>query len=86
MLGIFASQRNLSEAVDENGNVTGTVRVQLSELTGNLENVLDMLSERLIGSAVGQDISYRAVGIEDDGTTLLLEVTLDPSVAQEDGE
>lgn len=65
---------------DESGFITGVVPIDLDTLVEDgfdYEQFLDAISERLTGSVLLQDISYRVVG--HDGNTLHIEVHGDPS-------
>lgn len=54
------------EFIDSDGRVYGVVAVTVGELTENaLEEVLDLLSTRLVGSEVLLDIQFEAVGVRD---------------------
>lgn len=71
--------------LDEYGYVTGCVAVETDEMIeGDLESFLDLISERLVGSSLGMDLSYRAVGV-DDGD-VVFEVTLDPSAVLDEAD
>ena len=48
-------------------------------IDNDFETFLDELSEKLIGRATLMDISYKCVGLENDGLTLLIEVNGDVS-------
>lgn len=59
---------------DENGYITGVVRVAFSEVVeNNIEGFLDILSERLLETDLLSELSYHVVGVEH-GATLLVEV------------
>lgn len=61
---------------DEDGFVEGVVPVSLSDAIDNdLEGFLDLISEKLVGSASLLDISYASVGSR--GTEILVSVTGD---------
>lgn len=60
--------------------ITGVVPVDLSDIIDNdLEGLLDIVSEKLIGSICLMDINYKCIGVENDGLTLLMEVSGDAS-------
>ncbi len=62
--------------------IGGVVEVELDEITRHtVEGFLDLLSERLIGNGLLQDIGYKVVG--HDGNWLHLDVSGDPSAAIE---
>lgn len=74
----------ITERLDEHGHVSGIVAIDLTDLIdGDLESVLDLLSERLVGSTLGMEIDYSPVHVQDDGV-LLMRVTLDPSMVLDD--
>ena len=64
----------IKRLTDDMGYITGTVRVDLSDIIDNdLEGVLDLLSELLTDTPVEvTDLTYKVVG--HDGDTLLIEV------------
>lgn len=67
----------LREGENTDGYVTGAVSVSPSDLIDNdLEGVLDILSERLTGTDLLEDISYRVIGAADD--MIHVEVTGNP--------
>lgn len=79
------TQDEMTSRLDENGYITGLVLVDLSELIDNeFEETLDMLSERLTGSIRGMDINYNVVAVQDDGFSLIMKVSLDPSMILDD--
>lgn len=70
-------------AKDPHGYIGGVVGVDLNEIIeADLEGFLNLISTRLTGSELLQDISYRVVGHQRDGT-ILIEVIGDPSAALE---
>jgi len=72
--------------LDDDNYVTGLVTMDISDaIDGDLEFWLDLCSEQLIGTSLGMDINYRPVGVQPDGT-LVVKVTLDPSMALDDEE
>lgn len=71
--------------IDEDGWIKGRIKVELCELHGDFESFLDMISER-IGYPLLMQQSYKAVGIEDGGMTLVLEVEGDASAYLEGEE
>lgn len=86
MQGIFKDLAHLREHADENGYVSGEITIELQDIIdGDLENLLDELSERLIGSICGSDIQYECKSITPDGT-IRLEVTVDASMELDNDE
>ena len=72
--------------VDDSGFITGVIKLDLSNLIDNvLEAILDDIAERLVGSPLLMEVSYRIVGHEGD-TTLLLEVSGDASAVLREGD
>lgn len=60
--------------------ITGIVPISLDCIIEcNLDYFLDELSERLIGRSTLMDVNYKCVGVENDGLTLLIEVSGDVS-------
>jgi len=65
---------NISNQMANNGCVTGVVMVSLDELISNdLEGFLDILSNRLIGNSLLQDVQYKVLSNHED--QLLIAVT-----------
>ena len=76
----------ISERLDSDGYVTGNVPVDASDLIDNdLEGVLDLLSEKLVGTTSGMNINYQPVAVLPDGT-ISMSVTLDPTLILADQE
>lgn len=74
------TQEQMKAMKDEDGYITGIVSVDLSDIIdNNFEGFLDMTSEKLTGTKLLMDISYKAVGVDKGGLTLFVEVTGDPS-------
>ncbi len=70
-------------AKDPDGFIGGVVSVDLDEIINSTtESFLNLISTRLTGSDLLQDISYRVVGHQRSGT-ILIEVIGDPSAALE---
>ena len=68
---------------DDGGYIHGTVPVDIDYLINNdLEHFLDLLSRLVTGTELLQDITYKVVGHEEGGT-LYLEVSGNPSEALE---
>lgn len=69
--------------LDEQGYVSATVSVDLADLIDNdLEGVLDILSEKLVGNDLLMDIDYRVGGTGPGNPgAVLLKVSGDPSMA-----
>lgn len=88
MEGIFMSVRDIKESMDGNGIVSGVVCVAVWELVDNtFEEVLAIMSHRLIGSALGMSIDYKVILLEKDTQNLLVAVSLDPCrFLEEEGE
>jgi len=65
------------EAKDENGYVTGVVRLDINDIfnTGHIDQFCDLLSNALIGDDLLMDIAYQVVGAEEGD--VLVEVTGD---------
>lgn len=75
----------IRDGLDADGYVSGTVCVDLTDLlSADFEYVLDLFSEKLIGSTLGMNIDYEVIGT--DKGSLLMRVTLDPSMALEDDD
>jgi len=52
--------------VDADNWISTTIRIDLSDVIGkDLEQFLDLLSERAVGSDLLEDLSYQAIGIND---------------------
>lgn len=65
----------IKACMDENGMITGIVRMELSDLIDNdFEGFLDILSEKLIDGLSLMGIAYKIVGFEGDNV-LHLKVT-----------
>lgn len=76
----------IAARLDSDGMVSGLVAVDVSDLIdGDLEYVLDLLSERLVGSSLGMEIDYQPVHVQDSGA-LVMRVTLDPSMILDEHE
>lgn len=82
----FTTPDNRVLAVDNDNFITGTIEMSLDEIIDStttesdaLEGFLDELSERLTGSILLMDISYRTVGYNVDDQTIIIEVTGDIS-------
>jgi hypothetical protein len=76
--------KQIVEQRTNGGYVTGLVLLDTADMIdGDLESVLDTLSERLVGSSLGMDIAYEAVAVQEG--TLVMRVTLDPSMVLEVG-
>lgn len=81
MQGIFKNNAAIRSLCDNNGFITGTIRVELEDAVNNdLEGFMDLLSERLIGSIFGMETNYEVVGFEPTANTLLVEVTLNATL------
>lgn len=81
------SKREITRQSNENehGYVKGCVYAGMSEFVNNdLEGVLDMLSEKLVGSALLMDINYTVKQALSDNM-LVVEVTGDPSMVNGGG-
>lgn len=64
--------------LDPHGYVSGVVRVRLSDVIDrDLESFLDLLGDKLVGSALLMDIRYEIVGGK--GDEVFLRVTGDPT-------
>lgn len=73
----------IKNGLDADGYISGIIYVDLTDLLSeDLEYVLDLFSEKLIGSSLGMDIDYEVIGT--DKGSLLIQVTLNPSMALED--
>ena len=67
---------------DENGYALGIVTVNLSDIINtDLEGFLNILSEKLTGSVLLMDTSYKV--ISNDGDSLSIEVSGDVSMIEE---
>lgn len=72
---------------DESTYIRGVVPIGLQDIVDNdFETFLDILSENLIGNVCLMDINYKCVGIEDEGQTLLIEVSGDVSNVLDEDE
>jgi hypothetical protein len=83
---VFDSEklRALEATSDTFPYVTGRVAVSFNDvIEADFEVFLDAVSEKLVGSVLLQDISYRVVGVIDDGT-VEVEVTGDASMVLDD--
>ena len=71
--------------MSKNKYITKVVSVNLDDIIGNnLEGFIDLIAE-YTGYPCLEDISYKAVGVGEDGY-ILIEVTGDPSNAEYDEE
>lgn len=69
--------------LDEEGSITVIVEVGLDELTDNdLEGVLDIISERVLGSFLLMGFTYEVSGVASP-QSIYMKVTGDPSQALE---
>ena len=83
-LHIPLTHEQIIERREEDGFITGRVLLDLEALIGaDLESFLDQLSESLVGSSLGMDISYEAVAISEG--SIVFQVTLDPTMVLEVG-
>jgi hypothetical protein len=65
--------------------ITRNVRVDLGEVAErNFEGFLDLLSMRTTGTDLLEDIGFRAIAIDDDGS-IVIEVQGDDHACREDG-
>jgi hypothetical protein len=70
------------ERQDDQGFVSGLILIDTGDMIdGDLESVLDLLSERLVGSPLGMEIEYEATGVLDG--SIVMRVTLDPAMVLE---
>lgn len=77
-------REQIEKVMDENKYVTVVIPVGLKDIIHrDPDGFLDLLSEKITADWLLMDISFRAVGVEDDGHTLLLEVTGDVSECYE---
>lgn len=73
----FEAPNGSSFTTDDNGFIKGEVTVGVEDLVGvDLESVLEGLSEKLTGSSVLSDLSYKPVRVE--GESIVMEVSGDP--------
>ena len=87
MQGIFKDNAAIRRHCDSKGFLTAEIRVELDDVVEkDQEEFNDLLSEGLIGSLSGTDISYELVGFERTNNILLLAVTLDATMHLEDNE
>ena len=74
------STEEIIKRVDKDGRITGIIRVELKDIVNypgvDLEDTLDLFSERLVGSPLLCSIDYEVVGHEPNNT-LLIQVTGD---------
>lgn len=69
--------------LDENGYITADVRLDIDDIVGvSLEDFLDKLSVGVTGDELLSDISYKATGVDDQGS-IVLSVTGDPALSLE---
>jgi hypothetical protein len=69
---------------DENGFISGLVLVDISDIIdGDLESLLDTVSEKLVGSPLGMEIEYKPVGALNGD--IVMRVTLDPTMVLDAG-
>lgn len=60
------TEQEIRQQMDEHGYVSGLVSMTFSAIISyDCEQVLDILSEKLVGSQLLSDISYNAVGVDD---------------------
>lgn len=80
-LGAPLTTTQIRARLDRDGYITGVIAVGLSDLTyaNDFEDFLDLLSERLVGAPTLMALDFHAVGITDQGATILLQVSGDPS-------
>lgn len=77
-------REQIEKVMDENKYVTVVIPVGLKDIIHlDPDGFLDLLSEKITADWLLMDISFHAVGVEDDGHTLLLEVTGDVSQCYE---
>lgn len=73
------THREIQERWDEDGYVEGIVKVETNALCHNtFEDILDLLSERMVGSSLLMDIEFKVVGCTGVGI-LLVKVSGDAS-------
>ncbi len=73
----FEAPNGTSFTTDDNGFIKGEVSVGVEDLVGvDLDSVLEGLSEKLTGSTVLSDLSYKPVRVEDE--SIVMEVSGDP--------
>lgn len=71
------STEEIIKRVDKDGRITGIIRVEMKDIVNmDLEDTLDLFSERLVGSTLLCSIDYEVVGHEPNNT-LLIQVTGD---------
>jgi hypothetical protein len=70
------NKKAIEENMSESGYITGNVLVPLDDLIycEDLDSFFDNLSEKLIGTVLLTDISYKVVDIFDD-ETIIMEVS-----------
>jgi len=70
------SVREIRENMDENGFVTGKVLVHVSEMVNfDIEELMDYLSESLVGSPLLSDVDYSVAGAVPETNSIIIEVT-----------
>lgn len=70
------SVREIRENMDENDFVTGKVLVHVSEMVNfDIEELMDYLSERLVGSPLLSDVDYSVAGAVPETNSIIIEVT-----------
>ncbi len=68
----------IKSELDPDGFVTGRILIDMDHVAGlDLDSFYDLISERLVGSDLGMDISYKVVGVSDG--SVVVQVSLDPS-------
>ena len=56
-----------------NNRIEGVIKIEMAQIIhSDMEEFLDIISEKLTGSCLLSDISYKIVGYESDYTILLL--------------
>lgn len=71
------SQRRQAKMLEEgNGAVDVVVRIRMEEVINHdLKGALDLMSHRAVGHPLLMELDYRVVGVEENGTTLHVNVT-----------
>lgn len=58
---------------ENNNRIEGVIKIEMAQIIhSDMEEFLDIISEKLTGSCLLSDISYKIVGHESDYTILLL--------------
>lgn len=66
------TEEEIKTKADENNRIEGVIKIEMAQIIhSDMEEFLDILSEKLVGSCLLSDISYKIVGHESDYVLLL---------------